>query len=257
MTNLLKQEKGQNGGGKKMPVDKLELLQRAKEYMESLAEGTDPVSGQKLSREDPMGSERMARCFAFVAAVLEETIAQRKSQGKSASQSKTPPVKKQTGSTKKKEKAIFSITPEQLAAIGVEKSPISLKETAHRLNTAASYEKSEVDSVFLADGLEALGLLKYEDSPDGKRRRIPTTEGYEIGLERHCISLTDGSHYWMNVLTPKGQQFLLEHLEEILEQARLMKKTKEKARAVEKARKMAEKAKEVLNSVREDEIKKE
>ena len=114
-----------------------------------------------------------------------------------------------------------------------------------------------MDNVFLADGLEALGLLKYEECPDGKRRRIPTAKGYETGLDRHCISLTDGSHYWMNVLTPKGQQFLLEHLAEILEQARAMKKTKARARAVEKAQKMAEKAKEVLDTVQEGEIKTE
>lgn len=242
---------------KKMPIDKLELLQRAKEYMESLSEGTDPVSGQKLSREDPMGSERMARCFAFVAGVLEETIAQRKSQGKTAPQNKTAPVKKQQGSPTRKEKTVFSITPEQLAAIQIEKSLVSFKEAARSLNTAASYEKSEMDNVFLADGLEALGLLKYEECPDGKRRRIPTAKGYETGLDRHCISLTDGSHYWMNVLTPKGQQFLLEHLAEILEQARAMKKTKARARAVEKAQKMAEKAKEVLDTVQEGEIKTE
>ncbi|MCI8754958.1 MAG: hypothetical protein HFG18_00010 [Oscillospiraceae bacterium] len=237
-----------------MPIDKLELLQRAKEYMESLAEGTDPVSGQKLSREDPMGSERMARCFAFVAGILEETIAQRKSQGKTASQNKTASVKKQTGTQNKKEKIIFSITPEQLAAIQIEKTPVSLKETAHKLNKAASFEKSEMDNVLLSDGLEALGLLKYEESMDGKRRRIPTEKGYEIGLDRQCISLNDGGHYWMNVLTPKGQQFLLEHLEEILEQARAIKKTKEKERAVERARKMAKKAKEVLDAVQKDEI---
>lgn len=196
-----------------MPIDKLSLLIRSKEYMESLAAGTDPVSGQALSREDPMGSERMQRCFAFVASVLDEVIAQRESGAQPAQDPEEKPKKEKK---KRAEKAEFSITAEQLEEMEVTEKPANLTEMALRLNAAAGLEKSDLTSRRLSEGLEAMGFLETREGADGKKHRLPTAEGLEIGFERIRRMNNGGQPYMLNVLNEEGQRFIRDNLQGIL-----------------------------------------
>lgn len=226
-----------------MPVDKLELLKRAKEYMEVLAGGMDPVSGQQLSRTDPMGSERMSRCFAFVAATLAEVIAERES-GKDASSRASRPEKEPK--KKRPEKVDFLIQPEQLESVPVTEAPANMAEMARRLNDAAGLERSDVTSKLLSGGLEALGFLEYQESGSGKRSRVPTQAGRDVGILRQRFVNAMGQSYQVNLLDAEAQRFLLDNLDAVLAEGRRVKGEEAAARAVEKAAKQAEKARAVL-----------
>lgn len=230
-----------------MPVDNLALLKRAKEYMEILADGTDPVSGQRLSRADPMGSERMSRCFAFVAATLTEVIAERES-GKTTPP-RTPPGEKEQ-KKKRGEKAVFLIDPERLETVPVTETPANMAEMASRLNDAAGLERSDLSSTLLSGGLEAMGFLEYRESAAGKRSRVPTEAGYGIGIVRKRFVNAMGQPYQVNLLTAEAQRFLLENLEAVLEAGRRAKGEQAVARAVQKAERMAEKARVALEQAR-------
>lgn len=226
-----------------MPVDKLELLKRAKEYMEVLAGGMDPVSGQQLSRTDPMGSERMSRCFAFVAATLAEVIAERES-GKDAPSRTSRPEKEPK--KKRPEKVDFLIQPEQLDSVPVTEAPANMAEMARRLNDAAGLERSDVTSKLLSSGLEALGFLEYQESGSGKRSRVPTQAGRDVGILRQRFVNAMGQSYQVNLLGAEAQRFLLDNLDAVLAEGRRVKGEEAAARAVEKAAKQAEKARAVL-----------
>lgn len=246
-----------------MPVDKLELLKRAKEYMESLATGLDPVSGQQLSRTDPMGSERMQRCFAFVASTLAEVIAQREKgadPGGSAGTcrkalpgraSPETPVKAEKAGRKRVEKAVFAISGEQLLEVAATEAPVSISEMARRLNAAAGLEKSDMTGTLLAGGLEEMGFLEYREGTNGVRRREPTSAGRAIGLERiRCIN-GGGQPYILVVLNNSGQRFLLDNLEAVLDTARRAREKQEAERVVRKAEKLAEKARRAVEEARQ------
>ena len=53
----------------------LEIMQRAKMYMDNLAQGIDPISGQEVPNDSVLNNVRLARCFFYVSGVLDQVIA--------------------------------------------------------------------------------------------------------------------------------------------------------------------------------------
>ena len=78
-------------------MTELETMQRAKMYIDKLAHGIDPISGEEMPRNSVLNNVRLARCFFYVSDVLGRVIANGGTIG---------------GKPKKKE---FTITLEQLA----------------------------------------------------------------------------------------------------------------------------------------------
>ncbi len=52
----------------------LEMLERAKVYMEKLANGIDPISDTDARDDDCINNVRLSRCFFYVADVLGKVI---------------------------------------------------------------------------------------------------------------------------------------------------------------------------------------
>ena len=48
----------------------LEMLERAKAYMEKLANGIDPISDTEVRDDECINNVRLSRCFFYVADVL-------------------------------------------------------------------------------------------------------------------------------------------------------------------------------------------
>ncbi len=44
-------------------VTELDKLQRAKEYLGSLAQGLDPFTGEELAKDTVLNNVRLSRCF--------------------------------------------------------------------------------------------------------------------------------------------------------------------------------------------------
>ena len=81
-------------------MTELETVQRAKMYMDKLAQGIDPISGQELPEDSALNNVRLARCFFYVSGILEQVI-------------------QNGGQVGAVEKVDFMITPEQLANVKV------------------------------------------------------------------------------------------------------------------------------------------
>ena len=56
-------------------MTELETVQRAKMYMDKLAQGIDPISGQELPEDSALNNVRLARCFFYVSGILDQVIA--------------------------------------------------------------------------------------------------------------------------------------------------------------------------------------
>ena len=56
-------------------MNDLNTLMRAKMYMDQLAQGIDPISGQEMPDDSILNHVRLARCFFYVSGVLEQIIA--------------------------------------------------------------------------------------------------------------------------------------------------------------------------------------
>ena len=44
----------------------LDIMQRAKVYMEKLAQGIDPISDQEIPEDSVLNNVRLARCFFYI-----------------------------------------------------------------------------------------------------------------------------------------------------------------------------------------------
>ena len=55
-------------------MTELETLERAKMYMEKLANGINPIDGSTIPDEDVVNNVRLSRCFFYVADVLRQII---------------------------------------------------------------------------------------------------------------------------------------------------------------------------------------
>ena len=53
----------------------LETMQRAKMYLDKLAQGIDPISNQEIPMDSVVNNVRLARCFFYVSDVLGQVIA--------------------------------------------------------------------------------------------------------------------------------------------------------------------------------------
>ena len=55
-------------------MNDLEIMQRAKQYIDALANGFDPISGHPVRDEDVINQVRISRCLFYVSGILQKVI---------------------------------------------------------------------------------------------------------------------------------------------------------------------------------------
>ena len=55
-------------------VTEIDKLKRAKEYLQKLSEGIDPITDTALPADTALNNVRLSRCFTYVAEVLQKVI---------------------------------------------------------------------------------------------------------------------------------------------------------------------------------------
>ena len=177
-------------------MTELETLQRAKRYMEQLAQGIDPVSGQALPEDSALNHVRLARCFFYVSGILEQVI-------------------RNGGQVGTVQKADFTITPAQLATVQISAYPIRITELSAALMQAVdSNSVKKPNVVKITNWLVEKGFLTKETTPDGKSRRVPTASGRNLGMTTQLRQSPDGE-YLAIYYSANAQRFLLDHFYEI------------------------------------------
>lgn len=177
-------------------MTELETMQRAKMYLDKLAQGTDPITGQPVPPGDSLSNPRLSRCFQYVSGVLEKVI-------------------QNGGQIGAPEKKSFTITSEQIESAQLNGEPLRLADFIDRLLRATNYEAIKTLSPNkLTNWLLKKGLLKQEQTPDGRTRRVPTPEGEKIGITARMCESQSGEYLGI-FYDDNAQKFLLEHLPSI------------------------------------------
>ena len=180
-------------------MTELETMQRAKVYLDKLAQGIDPITDQAVAEGDSLRNPRLSRCFQYVSGVMEKVILNGG----------------QVGSV---EKAPFTITPEQLAKVQLTGEPLRIADFVDRILQATNYEgMKKLSPVKLTNWLLKKGFLTQEQGPDGKSRRIPTAEGKQLGISSKMCEYRGGEYLgiFYNI---QAQNFLLDHMPSIIEE---------------------------------------
>lgn len=180
-------------------MTELETLQRAKMYLDKLAQGIDPITNQEMPEDSTLNNVRLARCFFYVSYVLGQVIA---NGGVIGSMPK---------------KTAFSITPEQLSRVQLSAEPVRVTQLVDMIAAAVNDpQMKKMSTTTITDWLLEKGFLEKQIGLDGKSRRVPTQNGLLIGLTTE-IRQGQYGEYQAVFYNTSAQRFVLDHLSTILE----------------------------------------
>ena len=184
-------------------MEELDVMKRAQSYVESLANGKDPLTGNELPDSDIVNNVRISRCLFYVSDVLKKVI----DNGGEVQREKL----------KRADKADFVLTDEQAAALKPADDDISLSKTVGIINAQIDdYTMKKLQRKVVAEWLIEKGLLK-EVVINGKTHYNPTSEGELIGIKLVDYHTPQGPVVKFCVLSPEAQQFVFDNIDVIIE----------------------------------------
>ena len=194
-------------------MNDLEIMKRAQSYIESLANGADPLTGKELPDSDIVNNVRISRCLFYVSDVLKKVIAN------------GGEVQRQT--LKPADKAEFALTDEQSAALTPDAKPLSLSKTVGIINSLIDESAMrKLKRTAVSDWLYQKGLLR-EITVNGRKCTNPTPAGEAVGIFLGDYNTADGHTVKICLYTPGAQQFIFDNIDVITESARGCDETQE------------------------------
>ena len=182
-------------------MTELEIMQRAKMYMDKLAQGIDPITDAEVPEDSVLNNVRLARCFFYVSGVLEQVIAN-------------------GGKVNKAPQGSFFITEEELGRVQLSQEPILISQLIEQImNAIGDPDRKRLSHTTITNWLILKGFLQKQESPDGKSKRLPTQAGEQLGL---TVRIREGQYgtYQAVYYSQDAQRFILDHLQDILHPAR-------------------------------------
>jgi len=179
-------------------MTELETMQRAKMYMDKLAQGIDPVTDREIPEDSALNNVRLARCFFYVSDILGKVIANGGTVGQHVRTLE------------------FAITPEQLSQVRILDYPARITEFTELLSQAVNNpDMKRLSAAKITQWLISRGLMAQVTGTDGKQHRVPTQKGLQMGMSTRLRQTRDGEYnavyYDQNM-----QRYLLDHLNEII-----------------------------------------
>lgn len=181
-------------------MTEIETLQRAKRYMEQLANGINPIDGSMIPDRDIVNNVRLSRCFFYVADVLRKVI----DNGGIAPQASA-------------KKAPFTLPAEKRKDFAFSAEPITITEIVKRMNDLVACENMiKLTTSVMLEWLLSIDALRVEPTAEGRSAKRPTSRGEMLGVRAETRNGMNGS-YCAVVYNREAQQFLLDNIDAALE----------------------------------------
>ena len=179
----------------------LEIMQHAKDYLDKLAKGIDPLTGREVPENDIINNIRISRCLNYVSDVLWQVIENGGVIG-------APP--------KKGELAPYALPFDARGRYAFGDWPLSASQIAQRLNELVDLEAMQkLKTTSITKFLLQSGLLFEEEGPGGSKNKRPTEAGWKLGIATQQRSGQNGD-YTAVVYDRQAQQFILDNLDAII-----------------------------------------
>jgi hypothetical protein len=150
-------------------MTELEKIERARMYMDKLANGINPIDDTMAPDEDIINNVHLSRCFFYVSDILRQVI---ENGGVGA-----------TEKPKKEKKEPLQIPFEKRSSFAFSEKPIPASEITRRINDLGDSEKMQKLSYNgIISWLSELGMLTWATAMDGKKTKHPTPSGTEAGI---------------------------------------------------------------------------
>ncbi|MGN1127661.1 MAG: hypothetical protein ACI4T6_01750 [Candidatus Flemingiibacterium sp.] len=175
-----------------------EIMQRAKLYIDKLANGINPLTDEPLREDDIVNNVRISRCLFYVSGVLEKVLQNPRM---------TEPHNR---------KKAFSVTREQLDKFEYSQEPLLISVIADRISALSADENTKkLSSSRITGWLAAHGFLEERVDPNGRTKKYVTKAGNEIGVYQEERTGLRGP-YLATLYTIDAQHFIIDNMEAIL-----------------------------------------
>lgn len=182
-------------------MTELETMQRAKMYLDKLANGINPLTDQPAPDSDCINQVRISRCLFYVSDVLRKVIENGGNIGK------TEKIKKQP----------FTISHETLKSFRLSSTPIPVSEITKRINElVAESAMTKLKYTSITSFLLQSGFLAQAEAGDGEKTKAPTKQGNTIGITSE-ERVGQAGTYRVTVYNTEAQQFILDNIDAIIE----------------------------------------
>lgn len=185
-------------------MDQLELTKHAKDYIDALANGRDPISGLELPEDTVLNQPRMIRCFFYVSDILRQVV---ENGG-------------QVGGAKAGRKIPFTLPMERRKDVPFSDTPLPISKFTERLNEMVDPgAMKKLPATAVTGWLVEKGFLTIQEDPNGRHAKVPTPQGKEIGLSTETRQSAGGA-YIITLYNTDAQRFIIDNLDDILDRAK-------------------------------------
>lgn len=175
----------------------LELLKHAKNYIEKMANGINPLTNEIIPDNDLINNVRISRCLFYVNNILGEVI-------------------DNEGIEKKNKKQKVNLTKEELNNFEYSNTPIPISTITKSLNELNKNKNTtKLKATHITKWLINLEIL-VETEINGKNYKLPTKTGKDMGLYIEERIGYNGEYYIVQY--PKQmQEFIINNFDNLLE----------------------------------------
>ena len=182
-------------------VTELEKMQRAKMYMDKLANGINPLDDAPLEDNALLNNVRLSRCFFYISDILNQVIQNGGVAKRAAVKNLNLPP--------------FSLPRELYEKIEISDEPVMISQFTNKINDLIDITTMKK----LAPTTFTIWLLHkgflIEETLNGKKRKKPSAKGMEIGISSEMREGQYGG-YIAIFYSERAQRFLVDSLEEII-----------------------------------------
>lgn len=180
-------------------MTELEKMQRAKMYIDKLANGINPIDDTVAPENDVINNVRLSRCFFYVSDILRQVI--------------------ENGGTVKSarriQKSPFYLTDEQRNQYILSNKPLSISEATEHLNSVANLNNCKrLNCTSITNWLVSIGALEILNDFNGKAKKYPTEQGKKLGISLETRTGMNGE-YQVVVYNREAQQFIVDNIDAI------------------------------------------
>ena len=174
----------------------------AKSYIDALANGVNPISGELIPDSETISQVKIVRCLFYVSSVLQKVC-----------DDLAEPEKPQP--QKKAKKPPFTLGADQRAKLTISPDPIPISILAKKLSEEnGTQEMAPLGYSPISNWLESVGLMR-KNEPEMRPFRIPTEQGIKAGMS--VIERDGPNGSYLQVLYDSSmQQLIADNLPAIL-----------------------------------------
>ncbi len=192
------------------------IIERAEMYLRKLSCGINPLTDEILPEGDSCRQERISKCLAYVASLLQQQLNHDQVAPVNATAVNTP--RKAAQKAPKAPKQPLSIAKESIGNYRFFDYPVSISRVVRNINELipAGVNMNHLLYADVANFLVQQGILARQMTENGTEANLPTELGETYGFEKGESDLR-GHHNIYTQCWEKAQQYILDNLQKCID----------------------------------------